>query len=153
MESKKEELLEIVGRICELEKRKEDIGRKIRKIRADREEVKAKTFLEISLKRDEKGKAIYSNDKLRTYATILSLRENEEYLRLEEEMHSIVVELNKLYEMRNILKAELGISYSGFDERVGDKIVIAIENLIAFLQTCVLELRDYKDYKEGVKHE
>ncbi|MHC1597113.1 MAG: hypothetical protein ACXQT3_02235 [Methermicoccaceae archaeon] len=104
MESKKEELLEIVGRICELEKRKEDIGRKIRKIRADKEEVKAKTFLEISLKRDEKGKAIYSNDKLRTYATILSLRENEEYLRLEEEaetleeeMHSIVVELDEKY--------------------------------------------------------
>jgi hypothetical protein len=113
----KKELSELVDSMTDLSQKRHTLYREIQKIRDKISIIHAKLVIDIGRAKDDKGKPVYSNEKLREAALTLSLNENEEYQRLKEKMRELDyedteldIEYHKLVDRRLLLLAELGLA-------------------------------------------
>ena len=109
-EESKKELLAIVDQIADLDKKISEIGKQRRKIWNRTSVIRAQLIVDIATAKDERGKTIYSNEKLREAALTLKLEENEKYQELtgkgwelDTEESTLATEHNRLVGRKEIL--------------------------------------------------
>ena len=112
-EETKEELLNLVDQMAALDKQSREVGRKLGEIREKIQLIRARLLLEIAQERDERGKPIYSNEKLREAAVTVRLAEHDEYQVLHErekalrrEHEDLLLELRGLAGRKELLTAD-----------------------------------------------
>ena len=96
-----------------LDKESREVGRKLGEIREEIQLIRARLLLEIAQERDERGKPIYSNEKLREAAVAVRLAEHDEYQALHErekalrrEHEDLLLELRRLAGRKELLMAD-----------------------------------------------
>ena len=112
-EETKEELLNLVDQMATLDKKSREVIRKLSEIREEIELIRARLLLEVTQERDERGKPIYSNEKLREAAVRVRLAEHNEYPTLHEkekalrhEHEDLLLELRRLSMRKELLTAD-----------------------------------------------
>jgi hypothetical protein len=112
-EETKEELLNLVDQMAALDKKRHEVSRKLGEIREKIGLIQARLLLEVAQERDESGKPIYSNEKLREAAVRVRRAEDDTYQELHEaekalrhEHEDLIVELNRLSARKELLTAD-----------------------------------------------
>lgn len=112
-EKAKEEVLDIVDQMANLEKKIRELGRQRDEVQAEMQLIRARILLEVAKEKDERGKAVYSNEKLRQAALTVRLAEHNEYQTLRGKQRSLrdqhddlLIELKRLSERKNVLTAD-----------------------------------------------
>ncbi len=113
MAEEKEELLNLIDQMTALDKESRQVGRKLGEIREEIQLIRARLLLEIAQERDERGKPVYSNEKLREAAVTVRLAEHDGYQVLHEkervlrrEHEDLLIELGRLSARRELLAAD-----------------------------------------------
>ena len=86
------ELLNLVNQIADLDKKVREIDRQRNEIREKMRLIRARVLLEVAQEKDERGKIVYSNEKLRQAAVTVRLAEADEYQALRSEERALVAE-------------------------------------------------------------
>jgi hypothetical protein len=115
-EETKKKLEEVIDKIADLASKRQKITRERRNIRDKTSVIRAKLVMEIATAKDDKGKLVYSNEKLREAALTLKLDKNEEFQRLKEKLwelddqgETLAIEHNRLLDKRTLLFIKLGV--------------------------------------------
>lgn len=110
----REELLQIVDAIAQFDTQIHEIRRQKDKIRDRIQMIRSELVMDIGTAKDEKGKRIYSNEKLREAALTLRLAEHEEFQELrgrlrglDEEERGLFIEYNRLVGRREVLMLDI----------------------------------------------
>ena len=118
-EKVKKEYLTLLDDIESLMKEKNKLDREVRTFRDQVQKIHGELFLEINLAKDDKGKALYSNERLRETKHRMALSENTEYINLcnkirelDDKTRDIAIEYNKLIDKKYLLMVELGIPHN-----------------------------------------
>jgi len=121
-EKTKLELMELIDRIADINRSIKKTGRDSGKLLEKAYLIRDRLVIEISQATNEKGKPLYSNEKLRESALRLKLAEHTEYQELwqrvneiRDEENELAIEYNKLVDRKMILMAELGIPLQSAD--------------------------------------
>jgi hypothetical protein len=109
------ELLSIIDKLAEMEKRRNEIRQQIYEVRDRMSAIRAKNLVEIALARDRKDKPIYPTEHVREAALVLALDKDAEYrtLRdksrmLESKLQEISIEHARLSSKKALLMFEAG---------------------------------------------
>ena len=112
-EEAKNELLHIRNRLSELDKKRAELGERRYKTSHQIQILEDKARLEISAKKDTKGKTIYGTERTRDSAIRLKLEDSDEYKQLVNELHNIDDESRKLYEELEDLREQENMLLDG----------------------------------------
>lgn len=114
----KKEYLSLIDEIASLMKEKNKLDKEVRTLRDRIQVIHGELFLEINMAKDDKGKALYSNERLRETRHRLALNEHAEYIslrdkvrELNDKINDIVIDYNKLIDKKYLLMIELGIPH------------------------------------------
>jgi hypothetical protein len=112
-EETKEELLNLVDQMAALDKQDRELSRQLGEIREQAQLIRARILLDVAQERDERGKPVYSNEKLREAAVTVKLAEHDEYQTLREkekvlrgEHDELVLELRRLSLRKELLSVD-----------------------------------------------
>jgi hypothetical protein len=112
-EETKEELLNLIDQMADIDKKSREVGRKLGEIREETRLIRARLLVNVTQEKDERGKPIYSNDKLREAAVTVRLAEHDEYQALHEkekvlryEHDDLLIELRRLSARKELLTAD-----------------------------------------------
>ena len=111
----KKELLEIVDRIAQINGEMDKIQNEHTKIRDRIMVMRAEIVIDIGTAKDETGKPLYSNQKLRDAALTLKLADHQEFQEvvetrraLSDKLRALAIEHNRLVDRKEILMIEMG---------------------------------------------
>ena len=112
----KTELLSIIDKLAELEKRKNEIKQQEYDVQDRINVIRAKSLVEIAFGRDIKEKPLYPSEQVREAALVVALDKDSEYrtlrdkLRLlENKSQEILIEHNRLSDRKALLMFEAGL--------------------------------------------
>lgn len=112
----KNELLSIIDRLAELEKRRNEIRQQEYEVRDRMNVIRAKNLVEIAFARDNKEKPIYPSEQVREAALVVALDKDSEYrtlrdkLRmLESKLQEISIEHFRLSDKKALLMFDAGL--------------------------------------------
>ena len=112
----KTELLTIIDKLAELERRRNEIKQHQHEIRDRINVIRAKNLVEIAFGRDEKGKPLYPSQQVRDAALVVVLDDDSEYrtlrdkLRIEDsKLQEIAIEHTRLSSRKMLLMFEAGL--------------------------------------------
>src|SRR5512140_2311620 len=113
----KNELLDMIDRLAELDKQRCEIRQKELASRDRLSLLRAKKLIEIAFARDDKDKPLYTNEGVREAALILFLDKEPEYTalrdetrRLEAKLQELSIEHQRLYDHKALLMFEAGLA-------------------------------------------
>lgn len=113
-ESARVELLKLVESMADIDEKLREIQKKKQPLLNSSRLIRARLTLDISSEVDEKGRRVYTNDRMRAAALTIKLAENEEYQRLGEELDKLHEEEDPLmskYERLSAKKAILMLDF------------------------------------------
>jgi len=112
----KTELLSIIDKLAELDKRRNEIREQEFQVRDRINVIRAKNLVEIAFAKDNKDKPLYPSEQVREAALIVALDKDSEYrtirekLRmLENKLQEIVIEHVRLSDRKALLMFEAGL--------------------------------------------
>ena len=118
----KRELLEIVDRIAQIATQIDKIQNEQARMRDRLVVMRAELVIDIAAAKDERGKPLYSNEKLREAALTLRLAEHEGFQELVErrralndQVKTLAIENNRLVDRKEVLMIEMGSPPSSDD--------------------------------------
>ncbi len=92
--------------------------RRSRRLRSKMENIRAQLIVDIGSLKDEKGKLVFSNERMRGAELTLRSNNNSEYVdyreelwTLEEKLDDLVTEYNKLIDIKYMLMIKLGLPF------------------------------------------
>ena len=113
----KTELLAIIDKLAELEKRKNEIRQQEYEVRDRINVIRAKNLVEIAFARDDREKPLYPSEQVREAALVVALDKDAEYrtlrdkLRmLEDKLQEILIEHSRLSDRKALLMFEAGLT-------------------------------------------
>lgn len=119
-----QEFLSILEDIKRIDVKIKKISRDFRRLRAKMQSISAQCIVDIGSLKDEKGKLLFSNERMREAELTIRLNANTEYVDLREKLWALdeeqdghVVEYNKLIDMKYMLMIKLGIPFDDGAEK------------------------------------
>jgi beta-N-acetylglucosaminidase len=112
----KSELLSIIDKLAELEKRRNEVKEQQYQVRDRINVIRAKNLVEISFAKDNKEKPIYPSEQVREAALIIALDKDMEFRSLREKLRAsenklqeILIEHGRLSNRKTLLMFEAGL--------------------------------------------